>query len=128
MENIVGVGLPLLLLLAYELWARNKDSIADEFLNYQISREQKRIDNLIEATPEEALEIKRQNKFGLQVIAGALLFTAVILFVLSTFTTSGAGVTATIAGVILVATLIPYSASRKIIIKTETINAQQNSY
>ena len=69
---------------------------------------------MIEATPEEALEIKRQNKFGLQVIAGALLFTSLILFVLSTFTTSGAGITATIAGVVLLATWIPYSASRKI--------------
>jgi SSS family solute:Na+ symporter len=121
----VGVGLPLFLLLAYELWARSRDKTAQEFLTYQVSREQKRIDNLIEATPEEALEIKRQNKFGLQVIAGALLFTSVILFVLSTFTTSGAGITAIIAGVILVATLIPYSASRKIKIELNTEQLQE---
>jgi hypothetical protein len=32
---------------------------------------------------EEALEIEKQNRFGLQVIAAALLFTAVMLFILS---------------------------------------------
>ncbi|HEV7381689.1 MAG TPA: sodium transporter, partial [Dyadobacter sp.] len=114
LENIVGVGLPLLLLFAYELWARSKNQTAREFEVYQISREQKRVESLIEATPEETLEIKRQNRFGLQVIAGALLFTSLILFVLSTFTESGAKITAVIAGVILVTTWIPYNASRKI--------------
>jgi len=114
METIVGVGLPLTLLLAYELWAKSKGIIAQQFLDYQISREQKRIDSLVAASPEEAMETRRQNRFGLRVIAVALLFTSLILFVLSTFTTSGAWITATIAGVILVATLIPYVASRKI--------------
>ena len=114
METIVGVGLPLTLLLGYELWARSKGIIAQQFLDYQISREQKRIDSLVAASPEEAMETRRQNRFGLRVIAVALLFTSLILFVLSTFTTSGAWITATIAGVILVATLIPYVASRKI--------------
>lgn len=113
-ENIVGVGLPLILLLAYELWARSKHIIAPEYLTYQVSREQKRIESLEEATPEEAMEIKKQNRFGLQVIAGALLFTAIILLVLSTFTESGARITAAIAGVILISATIPYNAARKI--------------
>lgn len=123
METIVGVGLPLLLLLAYELWARSKGIIASEYRTYLDFREQKRIDKLEDASIEEAMEIKRQNRFGLRVIAGALLFTAVILFVLSTFASSGAVITAIIATVVLIATIIPYHASRKIRIEPETVNA-----
>lgn len=114
MENIVGIGLPLLLLLGYELWASSKNKIANEYENYQSSRAQKKLDLLTEANEAEAIEIKIQNRFGLRVITGALLFTSVILFVLSQFTTSGAGVTALIAGVILLTALIPFQASRKI--------------
>jgi SSS family solute:Na+ symporter len=119
METIVGVGLPLLLLLAYELWARSKGIIAEEYRTYLVSREQKRIDNLIEASEEEAIEIRRQNRFGLRVIAAALLFTAVMLYILSTFATSGAMITAIIATVVLFATIIPYHASRKIKVEPE---------
>ena len=119
METIVGVGLPLLLLLAYELWARSKGIIAEEYMTYLVSREQKRIDNLIEASEEEAREIRRQNQFGLHAIAAALLFTAVMLYILSTFATSGAMITAIIATVVLFATIIPYHASRKIKVEPE---------
>ena len=114
METIVGVGIPLLLLLAYELWAKSRNIMAHEYTDYQTQREQKRIDNLIGASPEEAFEIKRQNRFGLQVIAGALIFTSLILFVLSTFTTAGRGITMSIAAVVLIAAWIPFSASKKL--------------
>lgn len=123
METIVGVGLPLLLLFTYELWARSKGIIAEEYQLYLVSREQKRIDNLIDASVEEATEIRRQNRFGLRVIAAALLFTAVMLFILSTFATSGAMVTAVIATVVLIATFIPYHASKKIKVDPEVVNA-----
>lgn len=123
METIVGVGIPLLLLLAYELWAKSRNITAQEYTDYQTEREQKRIDNLIGASPEEALEIKRQNRFGLQVIAGALIFTSLILFVLSTFTTSGSGITMSIAAVILLAAWIPFSASNKLKPEEEQVPA-----
>ncbi|MCE7061042.1 sodium:solute symporter family protein [Dyadobacter sp. CY343] len=113
METIVGVGLPLLLLLAYELWARSKNRIATEYLTYLETKEQKRIDAL-EINEEEAIETKRQNRFGLQVIAGALLFTAVMLFILSALTTSGALITGIVAAVVLLSSLIPFVASRKV--------------
>lgn len=114
METIVGVGLPLLLLLAYELWARSKDMIADEYNIYMLSKDQRKqvAEN---ADPEEALEIKKQNRFGLQVIAGALLFTAVMLFILSFLTTDGTVVTACVATVVLISAAIPFSAARKVL-------------
>ncbi|PSL26144.1 sodium:solute symporter family protein [Dyadobacter jiangsuensis] len=120
METIVGVGLPLLLLLAYELWARSKDMTADEYNIYMLSKDQRKqvAEN---ADPEEALEIKKQNRFGLQVIAGALLFTAVMLFILSFLTTDGTLVTAGVAVVVLISAAIPFSAARKVVlVKDET--------
>lgn len=113
METIVGVGLPLLLLLAYELWARSKDLIANEYTIYMLSKDQRK-QEAAAADPEEELEIKKQNRFGLQVIAGALLFTAVMLFILSFLTTDGTLVTAGVAVVVLLSAAIPFSAARKV--------------
>lgn len=113
METIVGVGLPLLLLLAYELWARSKSIVADEYAIYILSRNQRKQEAVV-ADPAEALEIQKQNRFGLQVIAGALLFTAVMLFILSVLTTDGTLVTAGVATVVLISAAIPFSAARKV--------------
>ncbi|CAN5503551.1 hypothetical protein BH09BAC4_BH09BAC4_30670 [soil metagenome] len=127
-ETIVGVGLPLLLLLAYELYARSKDVVATEYYQYLISRQQKRDDAQIES-PEEAYAVKKQNRFGLQVIAGSLVFTAVMLCGLSFLTTQGATITAVISGVVLVAALIPWQASKRVQlpIDPQSINKLVNS-
>ena len=112
-ETIIGVGLPFLLLLGYELWARSKDAVAAEYYQYLIARQQKRDDARTES-PEETLEVSKQNRFGLRVIAGSLVFTAFMLGGLSLLTTEGAGITAVIAGVVLLAALIPWRASRRV--------------
>nr|WP_295921033.1 sodium:solute symporter family protein [uncultured Dyadobacter sp.] len=126
METIVGVGLPLLLLLAYELWARSKGIIAGEYTIYALSKVQRKQEATV-ADPQEALEIQKQNRFGLQVIAGALLFTAVMLFILSILTTDGAMVTAGIATVVLLSALIPFSAARKVAIDLPERSAIEES-
>lgn len=115
METIVGVGLPLLLLLAYELWARSRNVIANEYTIYLLSKDQRK-QEAATPDPEEALEIKKQNRFGLQVIAGALLFTAVMLYILSFLTTDGTLVTAGVATVVLISAAIPFSAARKVVL------------
>ena len=122
METIVGVGLPLLLLLAYELWARSKSIIADEYTTYMLSRNQRKQEAVV-ADPAEALEIQKQNRFGLQVIAGALLFTAVMLFILSFLTTDGTLVTAGVATVVLISAAIPFSAARKVVLTAQEHSA-----
>ena len=116
-ETSIGVGLPLLLLLGYELYQRSRDAIADDYLSYRAARKQKREDALLQAEqPEEAAAIRQQNRFGLQVIAGSLVFTAVMLFGLSLLATSGAGPTAGIAVVILLAALIPWRAAQRVVV------------
>ncbi|MGF7216014.1 SSS family transporter [Spirosoma lacussanchae] len=115
-ETAVGVGLPLLLLLIYEVWkARQSAAPADEYLSYRLARAQKQDRALLEPDqPEEAQAIRQQNRFGLQVIAGSLVFTSLMLLGLSFLATSGAATTAGIAVVILLAALIPWQASRRV--------------
>ncbi|OJV20164.1 MAG: sodium transporter [Dyadobacter sp. 50-39] len=122
METIVGVGLPLLLLLAYELWARSKNIVADEYTIYMLSRDQRK-QEAATADPEEAFEIKKQNRFGLQVIAAALLFTAMMLFILSFLTTDGTVITACVAVVVLLSAAIPFSAARKVVLTAQEYSA-----
>ncbi|UHG91909.1 sodium:solute symporter family protein [Spirosoma oryzicola] len=114
-ETAIGMGIPLLLLLGYELWARSRNLVADEYYRYRVARQQK-MDEAQTANAQtelaaEAVEVRKQNRFGLQVIAGSLVFTAFMLFSLSLLTSTGAGITAGIAGVVLVAALIPWRAA-----------------
>lgn len=113
LETIIGIGLPLLLLLAYELYARSKNLTAVEYLRYQDSKAQRTADAL-EANPTEALEIKKQNRYGMQVIAGALVFVAMILMILSFLTSSGGVVTRIISIFILLGAIIPWRAAQMI--------------
>ncbi|GAB3918600.1 sodium:solute symporter family protein [Larkinella terrae] len=113
-ETIVGVGLPLLLLLAYELWARSREKVADEYQNYRAAAQLKREETAEAISSEEAIEIKKQNRFGLRVIAVSLVFTGVMLLGLSFLTTQGAVITVVISVVVLISSLIPWSASRRV--------------
>ncbi|MBC8154906.1 MAG: Na+:solute symporter [Bacteroidetes bacterium] len=124
-ETAIGVGLPLLLLLAYELWMARRSATqrnagdpaptATDFDTYGRTRDHKRAEALLHPeTAEEAQAIRQQNRFGLQVIAGALVFTALMLFGLSLLATAGAVPTAIIGGLIGLSALIPWRASRRI--------------
>ena len=115
-ETIVGVGLPLLLLLGYELYQRSRNAVAQEYYRYQIARQQKRDDVATQTTPEEVMAVQQQNRFGLRVIAGSLVFTALMLFGLSTFAEVGGLITAGIGGVVLLGALIPWRAAKQVIL------------
>lgn len=111
METIVGVAFPLLFLAIYEWYAASFRKTAPEYLHYlELRASKKRI-------PEEFGDkdfIKKQNRFGLMVISGALLFVAAMLLILACYTTSGKTITALIAAIILLGALIPWRAARKI--------------
>lgn len=113
-ETVIGVGLTLVLLLAYELYQRSRNVVAPQYFQYKMARQQKLTEAAENTTPEEALAIAEQNRFGLKVIAGSLVFTALMLFGLSTFATSGGLITACIGVVIGLAALIPWRASRRV--------------
>lgn len=111
METIVGVAFPLLFLALYEWYAASFRKTAPEYLHYLELRASK------SRIPEEVGNkdfIKKQNRFGLMVISGALLFVAAMLWILAFYTTSGKIITAVIATIILLGALIPWWAARKI--------------
>ncbi len=111
-EMMTGVGLPLLLLLGYELYQRVAGKVADDYLQYT--------QNLLKLKQQKAAlnsaelyAIRRQNYFGLRVITFSLLFTSAMLAGLSFITANGRGLTATVAGAIFISALIPWLAARK---------------
>ncbi|MDQ6477448.1 sodium:solute symporter family protein [Dyadobacter sp. LHD-138] len=114
-EMLLGIGLPLIFLLINEWLASRKSATSSEYDVYQAVMAQRKFDYL-DSSEEEKTEVRRQNRFGLQVIAGALAFTAVLLFALSALTTKGSMLTAAIAFAILLASIIPWRASKKVIV------------
>ena len=118
-ENILGVGLPLLLLAGFEWWASR--FIAQEGVKYiesdldpsyvgtvrrAVTKEDARV------TKEEENETKEQNRFGVRVIAWSLVFTGLILLTLSFITTKGAMPTFIISIIVLLAAMIPFRKSK----------------
>ena len=113
-EMIVGVALPAVLLLAYELYAASKGWISKEYVAFQEMRMARKAAEINAMDENEALEIRRQNKFGLKVIAFSLSFIAVLLYILCFFTAKGTSLVAGIATVILLTALVPLRASQKV--------------
>jgi SSS family transporter len=108
-EMALGVGLPLLMLVVYELLAKRP---SPEFGAYQTARAQRK--NLTtEEAGEEKSAVEAQNRFGLKVIAYALGFTALLLLGLSLLTPTGAGATALVAAVILASAVVPWRAAKQ---------------
>ncbi|MDJ1480378.1 Na+:solute symporter [Cytophagaceae bacterium YF14B1] len=112
LETFIGIGLPLLLLLGYELWAVRTSKIAPEYEEYLNNKRAKKAEQLF-VKDAERVSIAQQNRFGLRIIAFALVFTACMLFILSLLTTSGSILTAGIAVIILFAAVIPWKAARR---------------
>jgi len=111
-EMMTGVGLPLLLLLGYELYRRVAGKVADDYLQYT--------QNLLKLKQQKAAlnsaelyAIRRQNYFGLRVITFSLFFTSAMLAGLSFITANGRGLTAIVAGAIFISALIPWLAARR---------------
>lgn len=113
-ETAVGVGLPLLLLMGYELYARSRGVVADEYGRYVAARRQKQADSALNTSPDEVAAIAGQNRFGLRVIAGSLVFTALMLFGLAGLAESGGGVTAMIGVVVLLGAVLPWRAAQRV--------------
>ncbi|QHT69002.1 Na+:solute symporter [Rhodocytophaga rosea] len=118
-EMMLGVGLPALMLISYELWTVFHQKINPDYENYLTVKARKKAAQLLE-TEEEKEEIHKQNRFGLRVIAFALAFTAFLLYILSWLTSSGTWLVAGLASVILILAYIPWHASEKI--KIEVAN------
>lgn len=112
-EMLLGVLLPSAMLIGYELYAMYKGKTSAEYVAFQDNRIRRK-QQALETTDEEAFLIRKQNKFGLKVIAFALFFISVLLYILSGITAKGGGIVAGISTVILLSALIPFFKARKI--------------
>jgi len=113
-EMLLGMGLPVLLLLINE-FVLTKKKASDDYLKYEQSRAARKEESrLVLADIEEVLQIKRQNQFGLKIIAFSLLVTAMMLFVLSVLAPSGKTVTLLTGCGILLVSVIPWLSSLKV--------------
>ncbi|MBC9932033.1 sodium:solute symporter family protein [Chitinophaga qingshengii] len=123
-EMLLGVGLPFVMLLGYEWYARRKGATSDEYIQLQRRRAQRKA-AVQETSEEETIEIQKQNRFGLKVIAFSLAFIALLLYGLCFFSGKSVTVVAVIATAILLSALIPLRAARKV--KTEPISELSKS-
>lgn len=112
MEMVLGVVLPLIMLAVYEFVIASGKAPSKDYLLYETYRRQQR--QRVAEDLEEAEAINRQNLFGLRVIAFALGFTALLLYVLSFIAATGNALVAGIASAILLAALIPLQAARRL--------------
>ncbi|GAB3570686.1 hypothetical protein GCM10027578_27480 [Spirosoma luteolum] len=110
-EIVIGVGAPVLMLAITEWLAARRRADSPDYLAYERSHASQPAATVQEQAAE-AVEIRRQNQFGLQVIAVSLVVTALILLGLSLLATRGSGITAVLAGVVLLTALIPWRAAR----------------
>jgi hypothetical protein len=108
---LLGSGLPLLMLLVYEIVMTGRKESAD-YTSY-IQCKQARKHAVSDDNKEEQIAVMKENLFGLRVISFALAFTALLLFGISFITTSGQTLTLIISIVIFLAALIPLRAGRK---------------
>lgn len=80
-EMIVGVGVPILLLLGYEIWAISKDKLSSQYLIYTQKNDEKSIEQKLKEEVDDGSE--EQNTYGLKVIAISLAFTGFLIMGLS---------------------------------------------
>lgn len=114
-EMLVGVGVPLLLLAITELWLKTKIKESKSYLQYiEYKSQLKQQAAVIALEEKEIIQTKKQNHFGLKIIAFSLLVTAVILLILSLLTPIGKMATAIVGIIVLLVAIIPWLASLKL--------------
>ncbi|NQV74541.1 MAG: Na+:solute symporter [Bacteroidetes bacterium] len=113
-EMLVGVGVPLVLLIANEIRAYYANYLSPQYLEFQAYKSARKVqkENLTEQEISESLQ---QNKFGLKITAFALAFTAFLLLILGLITKDNSGLLGTIAALIFVLAIIPWRASKRIV-------------
>jgi len=114
-EMLIGVGIPLLLLIANEIRAYYKGYISQQFVDFQVLKNS-RIAEKANLSEEDISESLKQNKFGLKITAFSLAFTAFLLMILGLVTGQNIGLLSSIAFIILLISVIPWRASQKILI------------
>jgi Na+/proline symporter len=112
-EMLTGVMVPLLMLSIFEWMAGRRGDTCIEWEEY-IARKSLRDRSRNETSLEELKEVRAQNRFGLQVTAWALAFTALLLLMLALFTEQGGHWLWILSCVVGGASYLPWKAARNL--------------
>ncbi len=81
-EMLAGALVPLILLVGFEMWAKFKGIISEDYLHY--------IQRAITATSsEEVISSSQQNEFGVKVLANTLLAVGLLMVILGVMSVEG---------------------------------------
>jgi Na+/proline symporter len=111
-EMLLGVLLPFFMLLVYEIMMRKKAGVSKDYQDYLAFKEEKK-QQALTIDEEEALQIKKQNVFGLKMISFSLLFMSVLLLILAFITAKGNTMVISIAIAVMLGAIIPWRASKR---------------
>lgn len=111
-EMLLGVLLPFFMLLVYEIMMRKKAGVSKDYQDYLAFKEEKKQQALV-VDEEEALQIKKQNVFGLKMISFSLLFMSVLLLILAFITAKGNTMVISIAVAVMLGAIIPWRAAKR---------------
>lgn len=112
-EMLLGVALPFIMLVIHEFILSAGKEPATDYLQYRAFRRQQKQERE-QQSAEEIAAIRKQNLFGLRVIAFALAFTALLLYILCILAATGKILVASIATVILLTAIVPLFAIRRL--------------
>ncbi|MCH5598393.1 sodium:solute symporter family protein [Niabella ginsengisoli] len=111
-EMLLGVLLPLVMLVIFELLVRKKRSTSIDYENYCKYKSEKKA-AAVQIDEQEQLAIEKQNVFGLKMISFSLAFISVLLLILSFITSKGGNLAMAIAILIMLSAIIPWKASKR---------------
>ncbi|MGE9310020.1 sodium:solute symporter family protein [Niabella sp. CJ426] len=111
-EMLLGVLLPLIMLVVYELWVKKKMATSNDYNKYLAYKSAKKA-AAVQIDEEERLAIKKQNVFGLKMISFSLVFMSVLMLVLAFITSKATGLVVGIAIAIMLGAIIPWRASKR---------------
>jgi len=80
-EMLAGAIIPFVLLAGYEIWARSRGRVADDYIRYKEGPQ--RIANQPEEEDAEEQSSEEQNRYGLKVLARTMVITSLIFIVLA---------------------------------------------
>jgi hypothetical protein len=103
------------MLMMYEIIAAYKRKTSDEYVRFKTLRRERK-EQATEASQEEVFQIKKQNKFGLNIISFSLFFISLLLFLLSMITAKGEAMVAGIATIILFSSAVPFFKAKRIMV------------
>ncbi|WP_240894385.1 sodium:solute symporter family protein [Parapedobacter sp. SGR-10] len=110
-EMLAGAIIPFVLLAGYEIWARSKGKVAQDYVSYKEGQQRIAAQTEEDNAEEESSEV--QNRYGLKVLARTMAITSLIFIVLALLAQKGLWITLVIGLLIGLAAFLIYRSLGK---------------